>query len=180
MALYCGRVITTDERGIRNVMVQAWRPLPTGILDEPKVQFDITRRADAQEKSVPFVGQPKTTVLARYPDLLDQPNDDLTNTNDEAGPYGEYLFVEDPPGIPRTVVFGLSKTAIRFNFEEYVRVSINNPKPVGNNPSFTTSRSSLKFDWHSQIYVIANNGVYERAPTYNNIGPQSDSSNFPF
>jgi hypothetical protein len=62
--------------GVHNVIVQAWEPLPTGILSEPRVRFDITRRADSMTRAVTSTGfvddQFKT-----FPDLLDQANDEI-------------------------------------------------------------------------------------------------------
>jgi hypothetical protein len=141
---------------IHNVIAEAWKPLPPGILDEP-LDIDITRRRDGLTRVKYSNDAVEDGDIETYPDLLDEANDD---DGRPYGPYNGYFFTFDAPG--RT---GLppdtpgAKIFYSDNFEEFARISF------GVNASGNTlsgSRMSAKFQWYSFSYVEFVNGAWQR------------------
>jgi hypothetical protein len=170
----------SEVYGVANVIIQAWQPLPEGILDEPGAKFDITRRADDMRFdriTVDFV-QFHEVVM---PDMLDMVNDD-GKTTDEDGPYGGLLFVFDTPGRAGVATEPVTSRADRHNFEEFIRVKVGGgQKPAGN--GLVGSRASTKFYWHSRSQITktgtAPNRVASRVPAFDDIGEFSDYTTIP-
>jgi hypothetical protein len=165
--------------------------LPPGIQNEPRVKFDLTRRrewisvireANGEWKFLPPPGFPNNNFI-RFPDMLDEANDDGQGNNDEEGPNANgRMFVIDGPGPildhPEGGVTGFKAEA---NFEEYVRVTIDGQQASGD--GLKGSRASWKFDWHSQetLFVNQNTGKWVRAgaPNPNDIDAGHVPIDFP-
>jgi len=171
-----------DGCGIANVILQAWRPLPEGILDEPQVKFDITRRAD----DVRFDRTDGDFVQfhdATMPDKLDAANDDNPQKADEQGPHDGLLFVYDGPGREGVASEPVTSRADRHNFEEFIRVKVDGKKPSGTGNTPIGSRASTKFYWHSRSQITktgtAPNRVAARVPAFDHIGEFNDYTTNP-
>lgn len=140
------------------------------------MKFDITRRKDSLTRL--YEGAVFVDDYVPYPDKLDQTNDELINDeSDEEGPYAGLLFVVDgpgrwdglPPAIPGRRWF------YRDNLEEFVRVRFDGTRPSGN--QLDGSRASDKFKWYSHSYIQVVGALWERAPTFNDIGPGQNFNN---
>jgi hypothetical protein len=166
-----GKIDLYREPSVRNVIIQAWKPLPEGILNEPGLAFDITRRKHTL--AAVYLGDVYVDGITEpYPDKLDEANDELVgDETDEDGPYGGLLFVLDGPGLDGLPAMTVP-TGRRFygdNFEEFVRVRLDGTRPSGN--TLDGSRASDKFKWYSHSYILIDGGVWKRAATFNHIGP---------
>jgi ELWxxDGT repeat protein len=164
-----------------NVIVQAWTPLPQGILNESKVDFAIVRRVDERNKFVmddgtvrPVAANPRLL----YPDELDFANDAVTNQDNAKG--GGLLFVADAPTQTSTPTPLIVDMAMRQHFEEFVRVTMNGANNAGDGN--IGSRGSNKFLWYNHARIVRdpmNNNRWKRASDYNEMGLGNDT-NLPY
>ena len=164
----------TLENGLANVIVQAWEPVPVGILEEPTVKFVIARRADVMSRVRRENGTISDLVRDIYPSDPDFANDtgDSASDNEQAG---DLLFVVDTPGLPRPPVSGtFIRIALRFNMEEFVRVNVNGSVPDGDGN--IASRGSDYFPWFSHSYITRPTTVdsWTTPSTYNVMGTGND------
>jgi hypothetical protein len=177
-----GKRPISPDWGLKNVIIQAWKPLPEGILDEPQVTFDITRRIDTLGKTRYQAGNVEEEVLAQFPGDPDETNDDSHNL-DEAT-YGGLMFVFDAPGrkgwsanpawpwITVSIAQNVVKIAYRDNFEEFVRVRVDGTVPSGDGN--IGSRASIKFLWHSHVQMERSGSDWIRSESYNEIEEEHD------
>jgi hypothetical protein len=166
-----------DGNGVRNVIVQAWQPMPEGILNIPRVKFDITRRVDwvrLDSNGGAFAVTGSKTIPVR----LDEVNDDDPGLSDEDGPVQGLFFVYDAPGVASLPVAPVTSSAHRYNFEEFVRVNINGERPTGND-TIVGSRASYKFLWHSRDQVRKVGADWSRVAAFDEIGEGHDFTTEP-
>jgi hypothetical protein len=168
-----------DTYGIANGIVQAWKPLPEGILNEPKVKFDITRRMDLVRFDKTD-GAFTSTHQWEMPTKFDAINDDHPGSGeDEAGPFGGLLFVFDAPGRGDAPEAPITEMAHRYNFEEFLRVRVNGERPLEAEGVLDGSRASDKFLWHSRDQVKKVDGAWTRVAGYDEIGVDNDYTTNP-
>jgi hypothetical protein len=158
--------------GLANVMVQAWTPLPTGILDEPQVKFTIVRRANVMARLHLANGTVVDAVRTQYPSDPDSANDAGDHDSDNAQA-GGLLFVEDNPGLPTLPTsLNVVQVGVQFNFEEFVRVSVDGTRHEGDGN--LASRASSKFPWYSQSQIVRDGINWTKTNNYNAMGAGND------
>jgi len=169
-------------RGLVNVIVEAWQPLPVGILSVPRVKFALGRRGEnnrweRSDGAFALVGSAKITM----PDRLDDVNDDNPEVADEYTLESQGLmFVYDTPGLNPLPGDPVAEFAQRKNFEEFMRVRIGgNPPSAPSGGGIVGRRASHKFYWHSFSQAKKVGGVWSRTAAYNDIGAGTDYESIP-
>ena len=137
-----------------------------------RVKFDPTRQIAKRlwTQKVDDAGPVKDEGKSfDFPQLWEDPNDDPDNfdESEEPSPQG-HMFIWDGPGVgPLTTPPGAVRGYWLYqNFFEYVRVTFNGSRPVGDeDQTILGSQCSGNFAWHSQTYVrwSATNGTWVRA-----------------
>jgi len=121
-----------------------------------------------------------TTQVFVYPAKLDQANDDGADgdgNGDEDGPIEALMFVFDAPGYSPLPTNPATRIALRFDFDEFVRVRFDCTKPSGD--GINGSRASGKEAWQSLLHIEKVGGIWKRALTYDQIGPGNADSSLP-
>lgn len=144
-----------NDTFIGNTIIMAFLVYPFDIVNEARVKFDATRRVE-RAATVLYDAPPTTHPNIDMPDLLDQANDDASNT-EEAGPLGTpasgyYIFAYDSPRATLAMLTqGEKAMIVNQNLEDYVRVNVNGQLPAGN--TLSGSRASDKFLWNTKFTI---------------------------
>jgi hypothetical protein len=134
---------------IRNSIGLQFGLVPSGIWDQPPVQFDVTRQIESRRWDQVIAGgqwqlQLGPNKINDFPYIAELPNDDQ-GQGDEKGPTAQgHMYSKDAPG------FALDDSeegrAGVWNFNEFVRVAINDGELKGNDVK--GSQASNMVTWH--------------------------------
>jgi len=163
--------------GVRNVIAIQFTVQPSGVQNEPKVNFDITRQIEAMGWDQTGTNPPEVVFSRTFQVPDEEANDDPVAEGDESNypNVNDHFYVEDAPGRVSDIA-GSDLSVLRFNFREFVRVKFDDTKPTGN--TVDGSRCSDKFDWHARHRLINRSGKWvrstgdDRESGENDIGPK--------
>ena len=132
---------------------------PSGVGTEPGVKFDITRQIEKKywARNGAAVWQ-KVILPWEVFDAADESNDDRNNGDEDVVPKNDHIYVIDGPGLRNNGAIG--EFVAKLNFNEFVRVSFDGVRPVGENSD--GSRASLKIPWHAHYWLEGNGTTYAR------------------
>lgn len=143
------RPINTTN-GVVNAILIKFTLLPSGVAGSQNVSFDITRQAEGRMWTQVEGGTPTLIPEATrtFPNSNEQPNDAIHNDDESVSPSAQgNIYSIDIPGLQNPQVpDGVDILTFRANFKEYVRVTFNGIRPLGN--SVIGSRCSDKYLWH--------------------------------
>lgn len=169
-----GLIPENPTTGIRNGILLRFTVTPSGIEDEAEVKLDITRRIEINVWTVDDLGNITLHAISRpWPVEAEKPNDDKFIKDESIEPDSDrYMFAYDVPGRELETTAPTNDLYVfRMNAEEFVRVSFNGTRPIGN--EIMGSRSSLYTIWHVRHRFQEDTGQYDRtsqAAQDNDIG----------
>ncbi len=150
----CGLAAPSGKYGLRNVIAFKFKVHPVGVGrgDTSFVKFDDARQVEGKTWKKTGTKDAKILKPRSFPSKNEAANDDKknnlgeSNDPDSAG----HIFAHDPPG-PRELEAFSDILMLRYNFNEFIRVSFNNVRPKGGSgktPQTVGSRCSPKYKWH--------------------------------
>jgi len=161
--------------GIQNGILMAFQYAPSGILAEREpasqkwaIETDVARRVRSSIKLEKIVNGELVTEdetpmdKAEFPLEAEKPNDSPDNSKEMIQNFGnvDYAISYDAPGrLGRTANAGDSKWTFKADFQEFVRIDIDHPKPSGE--VVAGSIASPFINWHVRHELVVDAGTSE-------------------